>query len=117
MLIVCRCGCGQEFEPCPRQQRFFSEACRQKRNREKLAEYRIARGKTAAPKIRTEPSHTAGGVGDDPRTDVREARIAGHAGFYEANALALMRRTGLTRAAAMSLPCVKADEILKGIEQ
>jgi hypothetical protein len=33
MLIACRCGCGKQFEPYPKQQQYFSAACRQKRTR------------------------------------------------------------------------------------
>lgn len=81
------------------------------------AEYRRVHGYKSPSRSRMESSHFAGSVSDDPRTDARAARVAGLTGYYEANTLILMRRTGLTRTAAVSLPCGKADEILKGIKQ
>jgi hypothetical protein len=107
--------CGRSFEAKQKRQRVCGPACKVIAWREYSRIYQRAykpSGRTPAG-----PTHIAGGVTDNPRTDAREARIAGLAGHFEANTLILMRRTGLTRAAAVSLPCRKADEILKGIRQ
>jgi hypothetical protein len=107
--------CQTQFAPDPQQQHYCSLACRRKRNHQKNAEYRKAHGQTAEPRVRTQPLHCAGGVGDDPRADAREARIAGLAGYYAAQEAIIMRTLGKkTRSAAGSLPCQKVNAILKG---
>lgn len=53
----------------------------------------------------------------DPDPRRREASVAGLCGYYEANTLILMRKTGKTRHEVMNLPCGEADELLRAVER
>jgi hypothetical protein len=112
---ICR-ECGEEFIPADRRQRICQDACRKAHAKRLNAEYRRSHGMRPSGRIRTEPVHTAGGVSDDPRTEARDARVAGLAGKYAANTAILERVTGKGRNAIANISSKKADEILKGIQ-